>query len=69
MWGLRFVQYVYLGGVIERICTMSDSVEETDPSSENRSVMFWMSDLYKVCFRVSMVVGCIPIAIFPVIGN
>ena len=48
---------------------MSDSVEEADPLSENRSVMFWMSDLYKVCFRVPMVVGCIPIAIFSVIGN
>ena len=36
---------------------------------KNRFVMLWMSDLYKVCFRVSMVVGCIPIAIFSVIGN
>ena len=69
MRDFRFVQYVYLGGVIERISAMSDSVEEADPLSENRYVMFWMSDLYKVCFRVSMVVGCIPIAIFPVIGN
>ena len=36
MRDFRFVQYVYLGGVIERICAMSDSVEETDPSSEKQ---------------------------------
>ena len=30
------MQYVYLGGVIERISAMSDSVEEADPSSEKQ---------------------------------